>query len=117
MLHPSLSHPLLFPKLIRSQQGGGGKTAGSCRAEAAWENPRSYREMTRPLGGIQGADHLQLDSSGPEWQAGREHQASTSSPAGIRNPCQAAFPLEVEEVAPSPPPAKRTARSLSRRGP
>lgn len=35
---------------------------GSCRAEAACEGSRSYKEMVRSLGGIQNADHLQLDS-------------------------------------------------------
>lgn len=101
----STPHPHIYWLQSSSEacREGVGRTAGSCRPEDAWEGPCSYKEKTRPLGGIQGADHLQLRlpaRGSPECQAGGP--ASTSSLG--RNSCLLVFPLEVAEVAPRPHP-------------
>lgn len=83
------------------------RTEGSCKPEDAWEGRCSYKEKTWPLGGIQGADHLQLDSR-PEAARSAppaSGPASTSSPG--RNPGLQAFPLQVAEVVPHPHPRHR----------
>lgn len=109
------SQPLSGPYSSSEARREGVQDCGQLQGPGRLRRRCSYKETARPLGGIQGADHLQLDSPPEAARSARRVQVPQAGvPARWRS--APAGRGRARPPRPSPLP-KRTARSLPRRGP